>query len=260
MIENVTGANGSIAAGRLARARPDGYTIDLASQSQHVLNGALYSLPYDVLNDFEPISPVVTFPYGLFARKTMPANDLNEFVVWLKANPNKAAAGIISAGSHLITSMFQKETGTQFTFVPYRGSAPAVQDLVAGQIDMYFDALTPLPLLRAGSIKAYAVTGDMRLAAASDIPTFAEMGLPAVSNSAWLGFFAPSGTPKKIIDRLNAATVEALAHPAVRSRLTDLGMEIYQRERQTPEALAELQKTEIKKWWPLIKEFGIRAE
>src|SRR6266849_5557572 len=178
IIENVSGADGSIGTGRVARAKPDGYTIELGSISTHVLNGALYSLPYDVLNDFEPISPVATTPVVLFARKTMPANDLNEFVIWLKANPDKAAAGISTAGMHLITAMFQKETGTQLTFLPYRGAAAAQQDLAAGHIDMLFDGPVPLPLVRAGSVKAYAATGDTRLAAASDIPTFAEMGLP----------------------------------------------------------------------------------
>ncbi len=260
IIENVSGADGSIATGRVARAKPDGYTIELGGISTHMLNGALYSLPYDVVNDFEPISPVVTTPVVLFARKTIPAKDLNEFVIWLKANPNKAAAGISTAGMHLITAMFQKETGTQLTFVPYRGSAPAEQDLAAGQIDMCFDGPVPLPLVRAGSIKAYAVTNDTRLAAASDIPTFAEMGLPALSYSPWFGFFAPRGTPKDIIGKLNAAAAGALADPAARSRIADLGMDIVPRERQTPEALGALVKADAKKWWPFIKELGIRAE
>jgi tripartite-type tricarboxylate transporter receptor subunit TctC len=260
IVENVSGADGSVGLGRAVRARPDGYTLDLANQSAHVLNGALYSLPYDVLNDFEPISPVVTFPLVLFVRKMMPAKDLNELVIWLKANPNKAAAAIYTAASHLVTALFQKETGTQFALVPYRGAAPAEQDLAGGHIDMLFDSLVPLPLLRAGSIKAYAVTGDMRLEAASDIPTFAEMGLPAVSYSGWFSFFAPRGTPKDIIGKLNAAAVGALADPAVRSRVADIGMDIPPRERQTPEALRALVKADAEKWWPLIKELGIRAE
>jgi tripartite-type tricarboxylate transporter receptor subunit TctC len=259
IIENVSGADGSIGAGRVARARPDGYTIQLGS-STHTMNGAVYSLPYDVVNDFAPISPLVTLPLVLLARKTMPAKDLNELIAWLKANPNKASAGIIALSIRLVTTFFQKETGTQFTFVPYRGSAPAIQDLVGGQIDLVFNAPDPLPLVRAGSIKAYAVTSETRLALAPDIPTFAEMGLPAVSYSAWFALFAPKGTPKEIIDRLNAATVLALADPAVRARLADFGGEIVPRERQTPEALGALQKAQIEKWWPLIKEFGIKAE
>ena len=260
IIENVSGAGGSIGTGRVALAKPDGYTIQLGYTSTHVLNGAFYSLPYDVLNDFEPILPVTTTSAVLFARKAMPANNLNELMAWLKGNPNRAAAGIFSPGGNLLFAMLQKEIGTQLTFVPYRGAAPALQDLLAGQIDMYFDTPLPLPLVRAGSIKAYAITGDTRLMAAPDIPTFAELGLPALSSSPWYGFFAPKGTPKHIIGKINAAAAGALADPAARSRIADLGMDIVPRERQTPEALAALQKADAEKWWPLIKAFGIKAE
>jgi tripartite-type tricarboxylate transporter receptor subunit TctC len=260
IVENIAGANASIGVGRAARARPDGYTIDLGPRGGHVLNGAFYSLPYDVLNDFEAISPVVTTPWVLFARKTMPAKNLHELIVWLKANPSKASAGIVAVGLQLVAMQFQKETGTRFAFVPYRGTAPAMQDLVAGQIDLFLETPAQLPLVRGGSIKAFAVTSDTRQAQAPDIPTFAEMGLPALSDSGWYGFFAPRGTPKDIIGKLNAAAVEALADPAVRSRLADLGYDIFPREQQTPEALAALVKSDAKKWWPLIKEFGINAE
>ncbi len=260
IIENVGGADGSIGTGRVARARPDGYTIELGGISPHVLNGALYSLPYDVVNDFAPISPLATTPYFLFARKTMPAKDLNELIAWLKTHPNKASAGIAATGFRIMTAFFQKETGTQFTLVPYRGVAPAIQDLVAGQIDLLFSTPEALPLARAGSIKAYAATSDARSAQAPDIPTFAEMGLPTVSYSGSHWLFAPKGTPKEIIDRLNAATVQALVDPLVRPRLADLGVEIFPREQQTPKALGALQKAQIEKWWPLIKEFGIKAE
>jgi len=225
-----------------------------------MVNGALYSLPYDVLTDFAPISPLAASPYVLFARKAMPAKDLKELVAWLKANPNKASAGIGSASARLVTAVFQKETGTRFAFVPYRGAAPAIQDLAAGQIDLLAKSPDWLPMVRAGSIKAYAVTSDTRFALAPDIPTFAEMGLPAISWSIWYGLFAPKGAPRDIVDRLNAAAVEALANPAVRSRLADLGVEIFPREQQTPEALGALQKAQIKKWWPLIKELGINVE
>jgi len=260
IIENVSGADGSIGTGRVARAKPDGYTIELGSISTHMLNGAFYSLPYDVVNDFAPISPLATLPYVLFGRKTMPVKDLTELIAWLKANPNKASAGLTSSFLRLATAFFQKETGTQFTLVPYRGSAPAIQDLVAGQIDMSFDTPVQLPLMRAGSIKAYATTSDARSALAPDIPTFGEMGLPAFSYLPWYALFAPKGTPKEIIDRLNAAVVQALADPAARSRLANLGVEIFPRERQTPEALGALVKADAEKWWPLIKEFGIKAE
>ena len=190
----------------------------------------------------------------------MTAKDLKELITWLKANPNKASAGIIAMGFRLEAAFFQKETGTQLAPVPYRGGAPAVQDLMAGQIDLLFGTPDQLPLMRAGSIKAYAVTSDSRLALAPEIPTFAEMGLPAVSFSHWAGFFAPRGTPTDIIARLNAAAVEALADPAVRSRFVELGYEIFPSDRQTPEALGALVKAGTEKWWPIIKEFGIKAE
>jgi tripartite-type tricarboxylate transporter receptor subunit TctC len=260
IIENVTGAEGSIGAGRAARARPDGYTIVLGFFGSHVVNGAYYSLPYDVINDFVPISLLVTFPLVLCARKTMPAQSLNELIAWLRANPNGATAGTFAAGQRLLNAFFRKETGTQFTFVPYRGDAIAMQDLIAGQIDLLFYSLDSVPLARSGSIKAYAVTSDVRSVLAPEIPTMAEMGLPAVSYSTWFGFFAPKGTPRDIVGKLNAAAVEALADPTVRSRLIELGLEIFPRERQTPEALAALQRADAAKWRPLIKEFGIKAE
>src|SRR6516164_2923026 len=234
VIENVGGADGSIGAGRAARARPDGYTITIGFLGSHVVNGAYYSLPYDVINDFAPISLLVTFPLILFARKTMPAENLKGLVAWLKANPNRASAGTFAAGQRLLCAFFRNETGTQFAFVPYRGEGAAIQDLIAGRIDLLFYSMDSLPLARSGSIKVYAVTGDTRSALAPEIPTMAEMGLPAVSYSTWFGFFAPKGTPQEIVSRLNAAAVEALADPAVRSRLIDLGLEIFPRERQTP--------------------------
>src|SRR5271168_3163982 len=260
IIENVSGADGSIGVGRAARAKPDGYTIDLGFTSSNVLNAAFYSLPYDVLNDFTPISPLAAYSMVLFARKTMPAQNLNDLIAWLKANPNKASAGITTVGFRLLNVFFQNQTGTQFTLVPYRGSPPAMQDLLAGQIDLWFGSTDQLPLVRAGSIKAYAVTNDTRLTLAPDIPTFAEMGLPTVSFPGWLGLFAPRGTPKEAIAKLNAAAVDALADPAVRSRLADLGMEVFPRGQQMPETLGALQKADAEKWWPIIKKLGIKAE
>jgi tripartite-type tricarboxylate transporter receptor subunit TctC len=260
LIENVGGADGSIGTGRAARANPDGYTIIIGLMETQVLNGAFYSLPYDVLNDFAPVSPLVKFPNVLFTRKTMQPADLNELIASLKADPGKASAGVGSIGLRLSTAFFQKVTGTQFTLVPYRGVAPAMQDLLAGQIDLLFTGPDQLPVMRAMSIKAYAVTSDMRIAAAPEIPTFREMGLPTLSYTSWGGLFAPKGTPRDIIGKLNAAAVEAVADPAVHSRFTDLGFEIFPRGQETPEVLAALVKAGSEKWWPIIKELGIRGE
>ena len=260
VIENIGGAAGSIGAGRVARATPDGYTIVLGNMSTHVMNGAFYSLAYDVLNDFAPISPLVTTPVVLFAKKTMPAANLQELIDWLRANPGKASAGFASVTFQVVNLFFQKAIGTRIALIPYRGSAPGMQDLVAGQTDLYFTTPVELPLVRAGSVKAYAVTSDMRLALAPDIPTFAELGLPSLSFSNWYGLFAPKGTPRDIVTKLDAAAVDALADPAVQSRLADLGYEAFPRERQTPEALGAMQKADAEKWWPIIREAGIKAE
>jgi tripartite-type tricarboxylate transporter receptor subunit TctC len=252
IIENVSGADGTLGTGRVARAVPDGYTIDLGTASTNGLNGAFYSLRYSVLNDFAPITPLATIAYVMYGRKTLPVTSLHELIDWLTNNPNKASIGIAGVSHRLLTAVFKKETGTQFGAVPYRGAAPAVPDLLAGQIDLVWAPPDWLPLVRAGRIKAYAVTSETRLARAPDIPTFAEMRLPAVSFPGWYGLFAPKGTPKEIIDRLNAASVQAFADPAVRSRLVDLGMEIFPRAQQTPQALGAMVKNDAEKWWPII--------
>jgi tripartite-type tricarboxylate transporter receptor subunit TctC len=261
IIENVTGADGNNGTARAARARADGYTIEIGQISTHALNGGFYSLSYDVLNDFAPISPIATGPIVYFARKTMPAKDLAQLIAWLRVNSGKASAGIYSVGGRLVAALFQKETATQFNIIPYRGSPPALQDLMAGQIDICL-AGTPadLPLARSGSIKAYAVTGERRLAAAPEIPTVGELGLPTLSFSSWFGLFTPKGTTKDIISKLNAAVVDALADPAARSWFVHLGWEAVPQDQQTPEALRRLQQATIEKWWPIIKELGIRAE
>jgi tripartite-type tricarboxylate transporter receptor subunit TctC len=261
IIENVTGADGSIGIGRTARARPDGYTIDFGILSTHVLNGAFYSLPYDVLNDFVPIVPLVRWALILLGRRTLPTKDFRELIGYLKANPNKATAAAQLVGLRLLGRYFQQQTATQFTLVPYRGSAPALQDLLAGQLDLLFD--TPdngLPHVQAGGLRAYAVTSDTRLAWASDIPTFAEMGLPALSYAEWGGLFAPKGTSLDIIAKLNAAAMAALADPAIKVRIGAFGPETFPRAQQTPEVLAALVKADAEKWWPIIKEFGIKVE
>jgi tripartite-type tricarboxylate transporter receptor subunit TctC len=212
------------------------------------------------MTDFSPVSPLVTQSIILFARKTLPAKDVNGLIAWLKANPNKASGAIQSVGFRLLMAFLQKETGTQITLVPYRGSGPAIPDLMAGHIDLMLDGPYLLPLVRAGSIKAHAVTSEAKLPLAPDIPTFGEMGFPTLSYSGWFGLFAPRDMPRNIISKLNTATVEALADPVVRTRRTDLGYEIFPHERQTPEALATLAKADAERWWPIMKEFGIKAE
>ena len=203
------------------------------------------------MNDFAPISTLVTSPVLLYARKTLPAGNLTELIAWLKSNPNRATLGRAALPYHLVAAFFQKETGTQFAIIPYRGGAPAVQDLLASQIDLVISPPDKLPLVRDGRIKALAVTSDTRIAAAPDVPTFIEMSLPALSYSDWAALFAPKGTPRDIIGRLNAAAVDALADQTVRSRLADLGQKIFPREQQTPEALGALQKADAEKWWPI---------
>jgi tripartite-type tricarboxylate transporter receptor subunit TctC len=260
IVENVGGANGSIGVGRAIRAKPDGYTINLGLLPTHVLNGAFYPLPYDLLNDFAPISPLVSSSLFLLVRKTISAKDLKELIVWLKENSNKASAGIATVSQHLLTTFFQKETNTRFVIVSYRGNAAAAQDLAGGHIDLTFGAGEALPLVRTSAIKAYAVTSDTRVAIAPEVPTFVELGLPTLSYSAWAALFAPGATPPEIIGKLNAASMEALRDPAVRARLADLGFEIFPRERQTPDALRAIVKADAAKWWPIINESGIKPQ
>jgi tripartite-type tricarboxylate transporter receptor subunit TctC len=256
IMENVVGAGGSIGVGRAARSAPDGYTLSIGQWGSHVVNGAIYALQYDLLNDLVPVSLLVDSPLMIFAKKAMPANDLMEFIAWLKANPEKASSGNsgIGGASHIGSLFFQNVTGTRFGFVPYRGGAPAVQDVVAGHIDFMVGAAADgLPQVRAGNLKAYAVTAKTRLASAPNIPTVDEAGLPAFYVSLWHGLWAPKGTPKDIIGKLNAAVQDALADASVRARLVDLGQEFFPREQLSPEALGAFHKAEIEKWWPLVK-------
>ena len=258
IVENVTGASGSMGVGRVARAAPDGYTIGIGHWSTHVLNGAIYPLQYDVLKDFEPIALVASNPQLIISKNGVPAKDLRELIAWLKGN--EASQGTAGAGSaaHVAGAYFQKETGTRFQFVPYRGAAPAMQDLLGGQVDLMFDqAANALPHVRSGKIRAYAVTAERRLATAPEIPTVDEAGLPGFYIAVWHGLWSPKGTPREVVAKLNAAVVEALADPSARQRLGDLGQDLPSRERQTPEALGTHHKSEIDKWWPIIKAAGI---
>ncbi len=261
IIENVTGADGSIGVGRVARAVPDGYTLSIGQWSTHVLNGAAYTLPYDLLKDFEPVALIATNPEIIVSNTAVPAKDLRELIGWLKPNPGKVSVGMASMSHRVAAVYFQNNTGARFVFVPYRGAGPAMQDLVSRQIDMMFDqAANSLPQLRNGTIKAYAVTAKERLASAPDVPTVDEAGLPGFYIAVWTALWAPAGTPAPVIAKLNGSVVDALGNPAVRSRLADLGQDIPPRDQQSPAALGALQRAEIEKWWPIIKAANIKPE
>ena len=263
IVENITGAAGSIGAGAVARAAPDGYSLILGNWTTHVVNAVVYALPYDVVRDFEPVSLVATQPVFVLGRPTLLPNTLQELIAWLKANPDKATSGNSGTGSttQVASVLFQQLTGTQFQLIPYRGSAPAMADMLSGQIDMMFDpAADALPQIKAGRVRAYAVTARTRLAAAPNIPTTDEAGVPGLHIALWNGLWAPRGTPKPVIEKLNAAVVAALANDKLRARIEDLGMEVAPRDEQNPAALGGFQKAEIAKWWPLIKAAGIKAQ
>jgi len=263
LIENVTGAGGSIGVGRAVRAAPDGYTISFGHLGTHVANQAIYPLPYDMLTDLDPVVLLPSNPMVVVSRNSLPAKSLQELIAWLKTNPDKASAGTAGAGSgsHIAGVYMQNLTGLRLQFVPYRGTAPALTDLVAGQIDIIVDqASNSMQQIRSGSIRAYAITDRKRLAVAPDIPTVDEAGLPGFYMTLWNGLWVPKGTPKEAITKLDAAVVEALADPAVKKRLVDLGLEIPERDQLTPEALGAWHKAEAAKWWPIIKAANIRPE
>jgi tripartite-type tricarboxylate transporter receptor subunit TctC len=263
IIENVGGGNGKIGVGRVARAASDGYTIILGTWGAFVANGALYSLTYDLVRDFEPVAPVTAQPYMIVAKRSMPGDDLKGLIAWLRANPGKASAGTQGAGgsSQIGGILFQNATATHFQFVPYRGGAPAIQDLVAGQIDlMIASAGDAIAQVRAGNIKAYAVMAKHRLGVMPVVPTVDEAGLPGAYFSGWFGLWTSARTPKDIVAKLNAAVRDSLADSTVGARLAEIGQEVFPSDRQTPEALAALLKAEIEKWWPIIKAAGIKGE
>jgi tripartite-type tricarboxylate transporter receptor subunit TctC len=264
IVENVSGAGGTIAAARVARAAPDGYTIILGNWTSFVGSPAIYPVQFDAVADFEPVSLLAFSQLMIVAKASFPANSVQELIAWLKANPNKATSGTIGVGSPSQVGglYFQKLTGTQFQLVPYRGAAPALQDLLSGQIDLRFGAegSQMLPYLRSHTVKALAIMGKTRWSAAPDIPTIDEAGVPGLYLTFWQALWVPKGTPKDVVAKLNAAAVEAMAEPIVHKRLIDLGQVIPPREELTPEALRAFHKAEIEKWWPIIKGAGIKAE
>jgi tripartite-type tricarboxylate transporter receptor subunit TctC len=260
VVENVTGAGGAIAGNKIAHAAPDGYSVTIGHIGTHVIIGAVQKMSYDVFNDFEPVAMIASNPQIIVTHPSNPAKDLKELIAWSKSQGKPIASGTGGPGtpSHIMAIYFGNTTGAPMEPIHYKGSGPAMQDLIAGHIQMGFEqAANAIPHIKAGKIKAYAVTQKTRLTAAPEIPTVDEAGLPGFYMSIWHAYWVPKGTPKAVIDRLNAAIVESLADPAVQKRLGDLGQEIPPREQQTPEALRAWHKAEIDKWWPLIRTANI---
>jgi tripartite-type tricarboxylate transporter receptor subunit TctC len=264
VIENVSGAGGTIGVGRAVRSAADGYTLSIGTIGSHVLSGALYTLSWDLLRDLQPIAPLVNEPLMIVGRKDLPAQDLLEFIAWLKANPNRASQGHagIGATGHVTGLSFQRETGTSFQSVPYRGGGPALQDLLAGHIDFEIEPVSNfLEQVHAGNLKALAITGKARLsAAAPNIPTVDDAGLPGFHRSAWVGLWMPKGAATDVVAKLGAAVQTVMANQNLRARIAALGQETFPPHLQTPDGLATFQKAEMERWWPIIKAAGIRAE
>jgi tripartite-type tricarboxylate transporter receptor subunit TctC len=263
VIENVTGAGGSIGVGRVVRSPPDGYTIGFGHLGTHVANGAIYKLGYDLVTDLEPVVLLPSNAMIIVSKNAVPAKSLGELLAWLKAKPSPPTAGTAGAGSgsHIAGLYFESVTGIKLQYVPYRGTAPALNDLVAGQIDVIVDQLSnSISQVRAGTIRGYAVTDTKRVESAADIPTTDEAGLPGFHMTLWSGLWAPKDTPKPIIAKLNAAAVDALNDPAVRAKLENLGLQMTPADQLSPQALGTLQKAEIAKWWPMIKAGNIKVE
>jgi tripartite-type tricarboxylate transporter receptor subunit TctC len=261
IIENVAGAGGSIALNRASRAPADGYTLQIGTSTTNMLLGGLYTLQFDLLNDLDPILLIASEPLMIVGKKALAAHDLKGLIAWLKANPDKASIGIPAVGGtgHLAGLAFLKEIGAQAQFIPYRGNGPALQDLVAGNIDMQIEPSSNFfAQVRAGTIKAFAITAKTRTGAAPDIPTTDQAGLPGYHASLWYGLWAPKGTPKDVVAKLNATMLDVLNDPAVKKRFAELALDVPAREQQTPEALRAFQKAEADKWWPIIKAANIK--
>jgi tripartite-type tricarboxylate transporter receptor subunit TctC len=261
ILENVGGAGGTLSIARIVRAPPDGYTLGLGTLGQYVISGAVYTLSFDMLKDLTPVALLPSVPYWMTARKTLPANNLQELVAWLKSNRASATTTGTASLARFCGMFFQQQTGTSFQFVPYRGGAPALQDLVAGNVDLSCDLATnSLAQWRSGNIKAYAVMAKNRWQAAPELPTTDEAGVPGIHVSTWLGFWAPRNTPADIVAKINAAAVAAMNDPATRLRIAELGMDVPPPELQTPSAFAAFHKAEVEKWYPIVSAAGVKAE
>jgi tripartite-type tricarboxylate transporter receptor subunit TctC len=260
IIENQGGAGGSIAVGRVARAQPDGYTIDIGQWDTHV-GSIIYNLNYDLQKDFEPLGLISVNPQLLVGRKNLPADKLSELVAWMKANPGDAKFVNQNAAAAISGLLLQQLTNTKLTFIPYRGAGPAMTDLVSGQVDLLVaQGAVTLPQIRGGTIKAIANLSPQRSASMPDIPTSDETGVPGLYMSGWFGFWAPKGTPKDVVAKLNGAMMQVLADPAVKAKFMELGLDVAPKEQQTPEGLAKFQQAEIDKWWPIIKAANLKGE
>ena len=263
IIENVGGAAGSIGVGRAVRSPADGYSLSIGTSTTHMLTGGLYKLQFDLLTDLDPVILIGSEPLLIVGKKSLPADDLKGLIAWLKANPDKASVGIAGVGAtgHLTGISFQKATGTKFEFVPYRGNGPAMQDLLAEQIDFMIEPSSNFKaLLGAGSVKPFAVTGRARLSSSPNIPTADEAGLPGFFASLWYGLWVPKGTPRDVVAKLNATTTQLLFDPPVRQRFEELGIQVSPLDQQSPEALRAHQKAESERWWPIIKAANIKVE
>jgi len=263
LVDNTTGAGGSIATGKVVRAAPDGYTVCIGHWGTHVVNGAYYSLPFDVLNDFAPVALIASNPQLIISKVAVPARDLKELIAWINANQGKVLMGTggVGGASHMAAIYFQNAINARFQYVNYRGGAPALQAVLGGEVDLYVTQISNVAAqIKAGKVRAYAVTAPTRQAAAPEVPTVDEAGLPGLHTSVWHGTWLPKNTPREIVTKLNGAIVETLADPAVRQRFLELGQEIPPREQQTPEVLFAFQKAEIDKWWPMIRAAGLKPE
>src|SRR6478672_7229671 len=263
LVENVTGAGGSIGVGRAVHSAPDGYTISFGHLGTHVANGAVYKLKYDLVADLEPVVLLPSNPMIVVSKNAVPATSLKELVEWLKSRPSPPTAGTAGAGSgsHIAGVYFESVSGIKLQYVPYRGTAPALNDLIAGQIDVIIDQTSnSINQVRAGTIRAYAITDDKRLSSAPEIPTAEEAGLKGFNMTLWSGLWVPKGTPKEIVTKLNAAAVDALTDPAVRKQLENLGLQMPPKDQLAPEALGAWQKAEIAKWWPVLKAANVKVE